>query len=92
MRKDPHKHTDQEEPFLARWSRKKTATDDESGPVAATIPEQSPLEDELSTEPKAADIATLTDEDMPPVESLDKIAITRDLCLKASANNSGSLR
>ena len=72
MRKDPHKHTDQEEPFLARWSRKKTATDDETGPVAETIPEQSPLKDELSTEPEAADIATLTDKDMPPVESLDE--------------------
>jgi hypothetical protein len=72
MRKDPHKHTDQEEPFLTRWSRKKSGADDSEAHRSVESLQPSPLKGELEVQESTDNAPLLTDADMPPVDSLDE--------------------
>lgn len=67
MQKDPHETTEQES-FLGRWSRRKSKTET---PPDTTEPAPEPPESTLSPE-APEDTPVLTDEDMPPIESLDQ--------------------
>lgn len=71
----------QEESFLGRWSRRKSqALQEEQEPLPEeTPPLTNPAEtsdnillEEEQTTPEAVDIKELTDEDMPPIESLNE--------------------
>ena len=63
-----------EEDFLARWSRKKGELEPSSDPIE--MPDDNPLADDqqLKAQPEQAEqqAQNLTDEDMPPIESLDE--------------------
>ena len=66
MKKDPYDTTDRES-FLARWSRRKSGP---GSPPAEPVDETpAPAQDTTAVDPPE-DGPVLTDEDMPPIESL----------------------
>ncbi len=68
MKKAPHDSTEQES-FLSRWSRRKSGAGDSPVEPSEEVPDSA--EDPAVVEP-SEDSPVLTDEDMPPIESLDQ--------------------